>query len=54
MLASERAARGEAERLNRMKDEFVATLSHELRTPLNSIVGWARILQRSEQRSMRP
>jgi signal transduction histidine kinase len=27
--------------VNRLKDEFLATLSHELRTPLNAILGWA-------------
>jgi CheY-like chemotaxis protein len=31
--------------VNRVKDEFLATLSHELRTPLNAIVGWTHILR---------
>lgn len=45
-IASERAARAEAERIGQVKDEFLTTLSHELRTPLNAIFGWSQILKR--------
>jgi PAS domain S-box-containing protein len=45
LLVRERMARGDAEKANRLKDEFLATLSHELRTPLNAVIGWSRILK---------
>jgi len=44
-LEREREARKEAERLARVKDDFISTVSHELRTPLNAILGWAHLLR---------
>lgn len=45
LLQSERDARSEAERANRIKDEFLSTVSHELRTPLNAIMGYSQLLR---------
>ena len=50
LLTSERAARTEAERAGRIKDDFVATLSHELRTPISAILGWTHLLRANPQR----
>jgi signal transduction histidine kinase/CheY-like chemotaxis protein len=48
LLGSERQARSDAERANRVKEEFLSTVSHELRTPLNAILGYAQLLLRSD------
>jgi signal transduction histidine kinase/CheY-like chemotaxis protein len=48
VLQLEQTARMEAERSNRIKDEFLAVLSHELRSPLNPILSWAQLLQRRQ------
>ena len=45
ILQQKQAALAESERVNRIKDEFLAVLSHELRSPLNPILGWTKLLQ---------
>jgi signal transduction histidine kinase len=45
LFDAERRARAEAEAMNRLKDEFLATVSHELRSPLTAILGWAALMR---------
>jgi signal transduction histidine kinase len=45
LFIREQAARKEAERANRAKDDFLGAVSHELRTPLQSIFGWVQLLR---------
>jgi PAS domain S-box-containing protein len=40
--------------VDRVKSEFVSTVSHELRTPLTSIVGFAKLITRAFERSIKP
>lgn len=37
-----------AEKMNRIRDEFLAMLSHELRTPLNIIMGYAELIDKED------
>ena len=44
LLASERKAREEAEKSDRVKTDFLALLSHEFRTPLQAVFGYTELL----------
>ena len=53
-VTEQRRLRAEADEASRQKDEFLAVLSHELRTPLNTVLGYARMLKRDDERLTGP
>jgi signal transduction histidine kinase/CheY-like chemotaxis protein len=53
-LQRERAARADAERANKSKDQFLAVVSHELRSPLATLMMWEKVLRdHSEDKELR-
>ena len=46
-------AKDAAEAANRAKSSFLANMSHELRTPLNAILGFAQLMEREPEISLR-
>ena len=48
LLAQAQSAQAQVAQIERMRDEFLATLSHELRTPLSPILGWSKLLQKGQ------
>jgi signal transduction histidine kinase/ActR/RegA family two-component response regulator len=42
------AVRKEAEKANKAKSDFLATVSHEIRTPMNAVIGISTILENTE------
>lgn len=40
-------AKEKAEKLNKLKDAFIANISHEIRTPMNGILGMTELIERS-------
>ncbi len=52
-VVERRRAEEAAEAANRAKSAFLANMSHELRTPLNAVLGFAQLMGRERDRTVR-
>jgi len=53
-MAELEARQKQAERLNQLKNEFLASVSHELRTPLHTIIGFSDLLSEELEGPLNP
>jgi signal transduction histidine kinase len=54
LLKEQELKRTEAERVSKLKTDFLSRASHELRTPLNAILGFTQLLEMNGEKDFSP